>query len=330
MTESHPYRGRFAPSPTGALHIGNARTALLAWLHARAAGGSFVMRVEDLDFGRVRSGTMEAQLDDLRWLGLDWDEGPDRGGPRAPYVQSQRVALYEEALRRLARGGHLFACGCSRRDIAGAASAPHAGEEGPRYSGTCRHHPVPADAVSITRWAVSERALRFRVDDADEEVCFDDGVQGRACFRPAADTGDFVVRRKDGVAAYQLAVVVDDAAMGITDVVRGGDLLGSTARQILLFRALGLPVPRFAHVTLMLGADGERLSKRHGAVSLAELRGEGVSPAKVVGWLASTCGLAEPGERIRAADLVPRFRTSLVPAANTVVTGASLAALRTP
>ncbi|HLL84617.1 MAG TPA: glutamate--tRNA ligase family protein, partial [Longimicrobium sp.] len=173
-------------------------------------------------------------------------------------------------------------------------------------------------------------ALRFRVDDADEEVCFDDGVQGRACFRPAADTGDFVVRRKDGVAAYQLAVVVDDAAMGITDVVRGGDLLGSTARQILLFRALGLAVPRYAHAALMLGADGERLSKRHGAVSLAELRGEGVAPEKVVGWLASTCGLAEPGEQIRAADLVPRFTTALIPAAPTVVTGASLAALRTP
>jgi glutamyl-tRNA synthetase len=330
MTRSHPYRGRFAPSPTGALHVGNARTALLAWLHARAAGGRFVMRVEDLDFGRVRPGIMEAQLDDLRWLGLDWDEGPDAGGPHAPYVQSERVALYEDALRRLASGGHLFACGCSRRDIAGAASAPHAGEEGPRYSGMCRHHAVPADAVSITRWAVSERALRFRVDGADEEVCFDDGVQGRACFRPAADTGDFVVRRKDGVAAYQLAVVVDDAAMGITDVVRGGDLLGSTARQILLFRALGLAVPRYAHAALMLGADGERLSKRHGAVSLAELRGEGVAPEKVVGWLASTCGLAEPGEQIRAADLVPRFSTALIPAAPAVVTGASLAALRTP
>ena len=325
-----PYRGRFAPSPTGALHIGNARTALLAWLHARAAGGSIVMRVEDLDFGRVRPGIVEAQLADLRWLGLDWDEGPDAGGPHAPYVQSERVALYEDALRRLARDGHLFACGCSRRDIAAAASAPHAGEEGPRYSGMCRHHAVPADAVSLTHWAVSERALRFRVDQADEEVCFEDGVQGRACFRPATDAGDFVVRRKDGVAAYQLAVVVDDAAMEISHVVRGGDLLGSTARQILLFRALGLPVPRYAHVPLMLGADGVRLAKRHGAVSLAELRGAGVAPERVVGWLASTCGLAEPREQVRPADLVARFSTAVVAAEPTVVTGASLAALRTP
>jgi glutamyl-tRNA synthetase len=324
---THTYRGRFAPSPTGALHIGNARTALLAWLHARAAGGTFVIRVEDLDFGRVRPGIMETQLDELRWLGLDWDEGPDVGGPHAPYVQSERVDRYEDALRRLAGLGRIFACGCSRRDIAAAASAPHAGDEGPRYAGMCRHLPVPADAPSLTRWAVSERALRFRVD-ADEEVCFDDGVQGRACFRPAADTGDFVVRRKDGVAAYQLAVVVDDGAMGITDVVRGGDLLGSTARQLLLFRALGLAEPRFAHVPLMLGADGERLAKRHGAVSLAELRGEGVAPEGVVGWLASTCGLAEPGEHVRAADLVGRFSATGIPAAPTVVTGPALAALR--
>lgn len=325
MTER--YRGRFAPSPTGALHVGNARTALLAWLHARAAGGTFILRVEDLDFGRVRPGVMETQLDELRWLGLDWDEGPDVGGPHAPYIQSQRTERYEEALRRLAGSGLLFACGCSRRDIAAAASAPHVGEEGPRYAGMCRHRPVPADAPSLTRWAVSEHALRFRVAD-DEEVCFDDGVQGRACFRPAADTGDFVVRRKDGVAAYQLAVAVDDAAMGITDVVRGGDLLGSTARQLLLLRALGLPEPRYAHVPLMLGADGERLAKRHGAVSLAELRGEGVAPEQVVGWLASTCALAAPGEHARPADLVPRFSTALLPAAPTVVTGAAMAALR--
>jgi glutamyl-tRNA synthetase len=327
MTESTRYRGRFAPSPTGALHVGNARTALLAWLHARAAGGAFAIRVENLDFGRVRPGVMEAQLDELRWLGLDWDEGPDVGGPHAPYIQSERTALYEDALRRLAEARLLFACGCSRRDIAAAASAPHAGEEGPRYTGMCRHQPVPAHAPSLTRWAVSECALRFRVAD-DEEVCFEDGIYGRACFRPAADTGDFVVRRKDGVAAYQLAVVVDDAAMGITDVVRGGDLLGSTARQLLLFRALGLPAPRFTHVPLMLGADGERLAKRHGAVSLAELRGEGVAPDAVVGWLASTCGLAEPGEHLGAADLVPRFSTAAISAASTVVTGPSLAALR--
>jgi len=320
-----PYRGRFAPSPTGGLHLGNARTALLAWLHARAAGGSFVMRVEDLDFGRVRPGIMEAQLDELRWLGLDWDEGPDVGGPHAPYVQSERTERYEEALRRLAAEGHLFACTCSRREILAAASAPHAGEEGPAYPGTCRARAVPAGAPSLTRWAVADAALRFRVPD--EEVCFHDGVRGRACFRPAHDTGDFVVRRKDGVAAYQLAVVVDDAAMGITDVVRGGDLLGSTARQLLLFRALGLPEPRFAHVPLLLGADGERLAKRHGAVSLGELRGAGVSPEAVVGWLASTCAIAAPGEHARPADLVSRF-TPALPDAPFAVTGPALALLR--
>jgi glutamyl-tRNA synthetase len=324
MTES--YRGRFAPSPTGALHLGNARTALLAWLHARAAGGAFVMRVEDLDFGRVRPGVMETQLDELRWLGLDWDEGPDVGGPHAPYVQSERTDRYEAALRRLAERGHLFACTCSRREILAAASAPHAGEEGPAYPGTCRPRAVPADAPSLTRFAAGEAALRFHAPAG--EVCFDDGVQGRACFHPAHDTGDFVVRRKDGVAAYQLAVVVDDAAMGITDVVRGGDLLGSTARQLLLFRALGLPEPRYAHVPLLLGADGERLAKRHGAVSLGELRGAGVAPEVVVGWLASTCGLATPGDQARPAALVPRFAGTRIPAEPGTVTGPALALLR--
>ena len=318
-------RGRFAPSPTGALHLGNARTALLAWLHARAAGGAFVMRVEDLDAGRVRPGIMERQLDELRWLGLDWDEGPDVGGPHAPYLQSLRQDRYEDALRRLAARGDLFACGCSRRDIARAASAPHAGDEGPRYPGTCRAEVVRPDVSSLTGHARGDRALRMRAEPG--EVCFHDLAMGRCCFDPA-DEGDFVVRRKDGVAAYQLAVVVDDAAMEITHVVRGADLLSSTARQILLYRALGLTVPAFLHVPLMLGGDGERLAKRHGAVSLGEMRDAGVPAEAVVGWLASTCGLAEEGERTTAAALVPRFSAARLPAAPTRVSAASFARLR--
>jgi glutamyl-tRNA synthetase len=284
------------------------------------------MRVEDLDFGRVRPGFVETQLDELRWLGLDWDEGPDVGGPHAPYLQSLRTGEYEAALRALAGAGLLFACGCSRRDIAGAASAPHAGEEGPRYSGACRERAVAAGAEDLTRAGVSLYALRLRAEP--EEVCFDDGVRGRVCFDPSADTGDFVVRRKDGVAAYQLAVVVDDAAMGITDVVRGGDLLGSTARQLLLFRALGLPAPRFAHVPLLLGEDGERLAKRHGAVSLGELRAAGVAPEAVVGWLASTCGLAPAGRSLRPADLLPGFDLARLPGDPTRITADSLDRLR--
>jgi glutamyl-tRNA synthetase len=318
-------RGRFAPSPTGALHVGNARTALLAWLQARAAGGAFVMRVEDLDVGRVRPGVMETQLDELRWLGLDWDEGPDVGGPHAPYVQSQRSEPYEAALRRLARTGRLFACTCSRKDIAAAASAPHAGEEGPRYPGTCRARVVSPSEPSLMAHGRSLAALRFRVDPG--EVPFDDLLQGPSRFDPSAETGDFVVRRKDGAAAYQLAVVVDDAAMEITHVVRGADLLSSTARQLLLYRALRRPAPAFLHVPLMLGDDGERLAKRHGAVSLGELRAGGVAPERVAGWLAWTCGLAAEGESVPARELVARFAVDRLPREPTVVTPAMLARL---
>ncbi|MET0397598.1 MAG: tRNA glutamyl-Q(34) synthetase GluQRS [Longimicrobiaceae bacterium] len=314
-------RGRFAPSPTGRLHLGNARTALLAWLHARAAGGRFVMRVEDLDRARVRPGYMQAQLDDLRWLGLDWDEGPDVGGPHAPYLQSERQADYTAAVARLEAAGLLYPCFCSRREIAAAASAPHGpADEGPRYPGRCRERPPgPAGAGGTA-------ALRFRV--APGRVGFRDLLQGDAAFDPEAETGDFVVRRKDGVAAYQLAVVVDDAAMGITHVVRGADLLPSTARQLLLYRALGLHPPEFLHVPLMLGADGERLAKRHGAVSLAELREAGAAPARVAGWLASTCGLAAPGEEVEAPELVSRFAVERIPRGPTVVDDRALERLR--
>ena len=325
-TPTHAHvRGRFAPSPTGALHLGNARTALLAWLQARAAGGAFVMRVEDLDFGRVRPGIMQTQLDELRWLGLDWDEGPDTGGPHAPYIQSQRSGVYDGALRRLAERGLLFECDCSRRDIAAAASAPHAGEEGPRYPGRCRERPVDPSAPSLLAHGRSRVALRMRVEPG--ETCFADLLMGRCCYDPSAETGDFVVRRKDGAAAYQLAVVVDDDAMRITHVVRGGDLLSSTARQILLYRALGLPEPRFLHVPLMLGDDGERLAKRHGSVSLGELRARGVAPRRVAGWLASTCGLADEGEDVSANDLVTRFSIGRIPREPTVITPAMLARL---
>jgi glutamyl-tRNA synthetase len=298
-------RGRYAPSPTGALHLGNARTALLAWLHARAGGGAFVMRVEDLDAGRVRPGILERQLADLRWLGLDWDEGPDVGGPHAPYVQSARGALYDAALRRLAERGLLFACTCSRRDIARAASAPHAGDEGPRYGGACRGRILPPDLPAYLGHGVGRFALRLRVEPGT--VAFHDGATGAQAFDPAAEGGDFVVRRRDGAAAYQLAVVVDDAAMRITHVVRGADLLSSTARQLLLYRALELAPPAFLHVPLVMGPDGERLAKRHGAASLAELRERGVSPESVVGWLAASAGLAADGEETTPAALLRRW-----------------------
>jgi glutamyl-tRNA synthetase len=291
-------RGRFAPSPSGELHLGNARTALVAWLQARAAGGRFVMRVEDLDPGRSRVEHRESQLADLRWMGLDWDEGPDVGGAHPPYLQSERHDLYERAIARLEGMGVLYPCRCTRREIAAASVAPHAGdEEGPPYPGLCAGRDSHGDG--------SPAALRLRVPP--EEISFRDELAGEQSFAPFRETGDFVIRRKDGVAAYQLAVVVDDAAMQITHVVRGADLLPSTARQILLGRLLGLEPPRWIHLPLLLGPDGERLSKSHGAATLRERREAGLSAERLVGLLAASCGLAEPGEELTPAELIPRF-----------------------
>jgi glutamyl-tRNA synthetase len=265
------------------------------------------MRVEDLDGPRVRPGLEARILDELRWLGLDWDEGPDLGGALGPYRQSERGALYAAALDRLRASGRAYPCFCSRAEISQASQAPHASDEGPRYPGTCR------DLGEGERAARAERrppAWRFRVPAGP--VSFDDGVHGPCSFDVAATVGDFVVARADGVPSYQLAVALDDAAMEITDVVRGDDLLPSTSRQILLYRALGLPVPRFAHVPLVVDEDGERLAKRHGALSLSELREQGADPAGVVGWLATLSGLAPPGARVRPAELLSGFRLDAI------------------
>jgi glutamyl-tRNA synthetase len=303
------YRGRFAPSPTGPLHLGNARTALLAWLAARAAGGALVMRVEDLDPPRVRPGLEARLLDELRWLGLGWDEGPDLGGRFGPYRQSERGDRYLAALELLRRTGLAYPCFCSRAEVAAAAQAPHGpSDEGPRYPGTCRG----LTAAEVARRSGERRpAWRLRVEPG--EVRFDDLVHGPCRFEPSASTGDFVVMRADGVAAYQLAVVVDDAAMEISDVVRGDDLLPSTARQLLLFAALGLPAPRFAHVPLVVADDGERLAKRTGARSLGELREAGVAAEAVVGLLAASCGLVGAGTTCSAAELVEGFSWARLP-----------------
>ncbi len=293
-------RGRYAPSPTGMIHVGNARTALAAWLSARSRGGAFVWRLEDLDLPRVVPGMAEAQMEDLSWLGLDWDEGPDVGGPFAPYAQSQRSAIYEEALRRLAAAGRLFPCRLSRKDLQAMASAPHGAEEAP-YPASLR----PRGLAPGWFEEIRDAAIRFRVDE--RPVSFVDRVQGPITERVDLAVGDFVLKRRDGLWAYQLAVVVDDLAMEIDDVVRGADLLASTARQIQLIEALGGRPPAYAHVPLMVNARGEKLSKRDQGLTLRSLREAGVAPRAVVGYLAFSLGLLDRPEPCRPADLVPTF-----------------------
>jgi glutamyl-tRNA synthetase len=303
---SSGYRGRFAPSPTGALHLGSARTALIAWLRARASEGSFVIRTEDLDAPRVVPGADEAIRRDLRWLGLDWDEGPDVGGPCAPYAQSARLGDYAAALAALRTGGHVYPCTCTRKEIAAIASAPHGlDEEGPRYPGTCRDGP---------RHPERPASWRFRMPEPSPG--FTDALAGTFAAG-ALGEGDFVVARGDGAFSYQLAVVVDDLAMRISEVVRGDDLLSSVPRQLALARALGGTAPAWLHVPLVLATDGQRLGKRHGSASVASLRERGESAASVVGKLGVTLGLAEPGEQLMPAALIARFDLAKLPRAPT-------------
>jgi len=294
------YRGRLAPSPTGYLHVGHARTFWTAWTRARDAGGTLVMRMEDLDSERSRSVYAEAAYDDLRWLGIRWHEGPDKGGPYAPYVQSKRRNVYLRAWRKLYRGGYLFPCKCSRKDLEATLGAPHeasarsAGSSGkteplddePLYPGTCRGNlgyvpqlPGPNAAEDDTPRGMN---WRFRVPDG-ETIEFEDENLGPQRFVAGVDFGDFAVWRRDGEPTYQLACVADDAAMGITEVVRGADLLKSTARQILLYRALGLEPPRWYHCRLVLDQHGRRLAKRHDALSLRALRAQGLTPMNILG-----------------------------------------------
>lgn len=271
------YRGRIAPTPTGYLHLGHFATFHTAWERARAAGGALVFRNEDIDRQRCRPEYLTAAKEDLRWAGLDWDEGPDVGGPFAPYDQSARLAFHRAACDRLLQAGRAYFCTCSRRDLAEAATAPH--EEGvePIYPGTCRSRSEPPAGAA---------AIRFRVDDG-EIVEFVDGRLGPQRFVAGQDFGDFVVWRRDDAPAYELAVVVDDVGMEITEVVRGEDLLVSTARQLLLYRSLGAEPPLFYHCALVRDAQGKRLAKRDAVSSLRELRSRGVQPDELA-ELAST------------------------------------------
>lgn len=285
---SNLYRGRLAPSPTGYLHLGHARTFHRAWLRAREAGGALVMRMEDLDPDRSRAEYAQAVLEDLRWLGMEWDEGPDVGGAHAPYEQSRRAEVYRHAWRRLRDGGFIYPCRCSRKDLAAALSAPHEGpsrvndpDDEPLYPGTCRPASRGEGRFDFSPEGPGGLNWRFRVPDG-EVIEFTDGNLGVQRYTSGIDFGDFLVWRRDGVPSYQLACVADDFAMEITEVVRGADLLKSTARQILLNRALGYPDPAWFHCELMVDEQGRRLAKRHDALSIRELRRKGMSPAEVL------------------------------------------------
>lgn len=303
-------RGRYAPSPTGALHLGALRTALLAWLLARSAGGAFLLRIEDLDTPRVRPGAAPQMLDDLRWLGLDWDEGPDVGGAYGPYVQSARQAIYLGELARLRAAGLLYPCYCTRAalhappDSASVASAPHAGDQPPRYPGTCRD--LSARERRAREAAGRRPALRFRVPDAP--INFTDRLAGAQSERVSETTGDFIVRRSDGLIAYNLAVVVDDALMGVTQVARGADLLAVTAPQRALAFALGYPAPtEYIHLPLATDATGARLAKRDAAAGVVGLRARGMPPEQVVGALAASVGLWPAGQPASPRALLAGF-----------------------
>jgi glutamyl-tRNA synthetase len=272
--ENFPYHGRLAPTPTGYLHLGHARTFWTAQERARASGGTLILRNDDLDGARCKPEFVRAMLEDLRWFGFAWQEGPDIGGKFAPYNQSERFSFYRTALEKLRAGGFIYPCDCSRRDIQSAPRAPHAADdEEPIYPGTCRGKTPESIGGAKFSW-------RFRVPDG-EAVTFRDENLGEQSFIAGKDFGDFVVWRNDDVPAYQLACVADDAGMEITEVVRGADLLLSTARQILIYRGLGLKTPAFFHCALMLDENGQRLAKRNEALSLRGLREKGMRPEEL-------------------------------------------------
>ncbi len=297
--------GRLAPSPTGTQHIGNARTYLIAWLSARSRGGRVVLRIEDIDSPRIKPGADRQACDDLRWLGLDWDEGP--------IIQTERLPLYRAALSRLQDGELVYPCTCTRGDVERAASAPHPEHEGPVYPGTCASRTVRnADTLGDQPYC-----WRFRVPV--DSPAFVDGLHGATHIDLHTMGGDFVVwkapqpRSAACTPAYQLAVVVDDAAQSVTEVVRGDDLIPSTPRQLLLYDALGLTPPSFTHVPLVVGPDGRRLAKRHGDTRLSTLREAGVRPEMLLGLLAWSCGWVAAIEPITLRELCPLFRLETIP-----------------
>ncbi|MEX2672915.1 MAG: tRNA glutamyl-Q(34) synthetase GluQRS [Phycisphaeraceae bacterium] len=303
MSHAERRTTRLAPTPTGALHLGNARTFLINWAIARQRGWDILLRIEDLDGPRVKAGASEQAIDVLQWLGLDWDAGP--------VWQSADLAVYRQALEQLDSKGLLYPCRCTRREIEQAQSAPHAEDHELRYPGTCRIEPGLHDAQSPS---LQEDGLAWRVRVPDEEVVYVDALHGERRVNVQQQVGDFVVASKQGLPAYQLAVVVDDARQGMTDVVRGDDLLDATARQIWLYRMLGSPTPNWWHLPLVLGPDGRRLAKRHGDTRLTAYRQQGVAAERVIGLLAAWSGIGD-GQRepMSARTFAERFTMARLP-----------------
>lgn len=300
--------GRFAPSPSGRIHLGNILCCLLAWLSVRQQDGKVVLRIEDLDAARCLRRYADQMEEDLRWLGLNWDEGPAVGGPDGPYYQSERTALYQAALEKLEAMGLVYPCFCTRAELH-AASAPHREDGQVVYAGTCRQLTAEQAAEKACR---TGRAPALRLQVPEEVWGFTDGHMGPYQENLARDCGDFLLRRSDGMFAYQLAVVVDDAAMGVTEVVRGADLLDSTPRQLYLYRLLGLEAPRFIHFPLLLASDGRRLSKRNADAGLDSLR-DRLSAAEVLGRLAYLAGFNPSAAPKTAEALLADFAWDKVP-----------------
>ena len=298
--------GRFAPSPSGRLHLGNLACSLLAWLSARSQGGRIVLRIEDLDAERCPRKYADALEEDLRWLGLVWDEGGSSGGPNGPYYQSECAAIYTESYNKLEAQGLVYPCFCSRAQLH-AASAPHTSDGNVIYPGTCRG--LTAEQIAEKR---KKKAPAYRLMVPDENITFTDGCMGPHTENLLRDCGDFYLRRADGVFAYQLAVVVDDARMGVTEVVRGADLLDSTPRQLYLYHLLGLTPPVFYHFPLLLTAEGRRLSKRDGAVGLDSLQ-DRLPPEEILGRLAFLAGFNPSAAPKTAEELLADFAWEKVP-----------------
>ncbi len=303
-------RGRFAPSPTGRMHLGNIAAALLSWLSARAQGGVWLLRIEDLDPQRSKREYSRLIEDDLHWLGLDWDEGGlDGRGDAAPYSQSLRGDIYARFLERINATGYTYPCRCTRAEIM-ATQAPHQSDGRIVYGGRCRPESLPAHGADFA-------GASTRIYVPDRTIAFTDVLYGPQQFNLAREVGDFILRRADGAWSYQLAVVVDDALMGVTEVVRGSDLLLSAAQQIYLYRLLGLEPPRFAHVPLLCNAEGRRLSKRDGSLNMEHLRAS-YTPGQITGRLAALLGLLPDYAEITPAELIAEFSWQKITPSETI------------